>query len=206
MSDPYQVVRDFEQALSEYTGAPYVVTVDSCTNALFLCLKWYQLRLDAVKRTDANFIEIPKRSYVSVPMQAIHAGFLVGFRNEKWSGIYQLKPSRIYDCAKRFTCNMYLPETFMCLSFHWQKILGIGRGGAILTDDAAAVDWFRCARFDGRREGVDPKDDQVMMGYHMYLTPEQAAEGLTRLSFLPKDNPDQPCDDYPDLSKMEIFK
>ena len=29
----------FEKLLSEYTGAPYVVLTDSCTNALFLSLK-----------------------------------------------------------------------------------------------------------------------------------------------------------------------
>ncbi len=203
MSDPYQVVRDFEQALSEYTGAPYVVTVDSCTNALFLCL--YRTKLN-ILITNSLTIKIPKRTYISVPMQILHAGFNVKFIDYDWEGIYSLGPYSIYDSAKRFTSNMYKSYTYMCLSFHWQKILAIGRGGAILTDNAEAAAWFRRARFDGRTEGVDPKDDQVMMGWHCYMTPEQAAEGLTRLSFLPKDNPDQPCDDYPDLSKMEIFK
>ena len=36
MYDVYEVVREFEKELSEYTGAPYVVSVDSSTNALFL--------------------------------------------------------------------------------------------------------------------------------------------------------------------------
>ena len=205
MTDPYQVVRDFEQALGEYTGAPYVVTVDSCTNALFLCCKYF-LRPIFEFRVIAPF-EIPERTYVSVPMAILHAGGQVHFRDEEWSGAYRLMPYPIWDCAKRFTRKMYHGfGSFECLSFHWQKILGIGRGGAILTDDAEAAAWFRRARFDGRTEGVAPKDDQVMMGWHCYMTPEQAAEGLTRLSFLPKDNPDQPCDNYPDLSQMEIFK
>jgi len=199
--DPYQVVRDFEKALAEYTGAPYVVTVDSCTNALFLCLKY----MKSIKGT-WDFVEIPKRTYLSVPMQIIHAGYKVRFREENWHGAYWLAPLPISDSAKRFTGGMFPSPLFECLSFHWQKILAIGRGGAILTDNGEAAAWFRRARFDGRTEGVDPKDDQVMMGYHMYLTPELAAAGLVRMSFLPKDNLDQPCDDYPDLSKMEIFK
>ena len=34
--NPYEVVRMFERAIADYTGAPYAVSVDSCTNALFL--------------------------------------------------------------------------------------------------------------------------------------------------------------------------
>ena len=33
-SAAFRVVEDFEAALAEYTGAPHVVTVDSCTNAI----------------------------------------------------------------------------------------------------------------------------------------------------------------------------
>jgi hypothetical protein len=45
-----------------------------------------------------------------------------------------------------------------------------------------------------------------MLGWHMYMSPEIAAEGLVRLMHLPKHNPDLPNDDYPDLSKIELFK
>lgn len=201
ITDPYLVVRQFEQVLAEYTGAPYVVTVDSCTNALFLCLKWV-FNYKFLNR----YIAIPKHTYVSVPMQIIHAGFIVEFHDSGWKGTYDLHPYPIFDCAKRFTSGMYIPGKFQCLSFHWQKHLGIGRGGAILTDDFQAYQWFRKARFDGRTEGVLPKDDQVLLGWHFYMTPETAAAGLIRMAFLPKDNPDLPMDDYPDLSKMEVFK
>jgi len=201
ITDPYLVVRQFEQALADYTGAPYVVTVDSCTNALFLCLKWH-----LNYKFHNRYITIPKKTYVSVPMQILHAGFQVIFNDCSWVGYYFLNPYPIIDSAKHFTSRMYVPKTMMCLSFHWQKHLGIGRGGAILTDDFRAYQWFRKARFDGRTEGVPPKDDQVMLGWHFYMTPEQAAAGLVRMQFLPKDNPDLPMDDYPDLSKMEIFK
>ena len=34
----YKVTEDFEKSLSDYTGAPYVVTVDNQSNALFLSL------------------------------------------------------------------------------------------------------------------------------------------------------------------------
>ena len=34
----YKITEEFEKALSEYTGAPYVVTVDNQSYALFLSL------------------------------------------------------------------------------------------------------------------------------------------------------------------------
>ena len=92
-----------------------------------------------------------------------------------------------------------------CVSFHWSKILGLQQGGAILHDDPLADKWLRKARFDGRTEGVAPKDDNFILGWHAYLSPEIAALGLVRLSFLPKHNADLPNDDYPDLSKIALF-
>lgn len=95
----------------------------------------------------------------------------------------------------------------MCLSFHWSKHLGIGQGGAILLDDHSAYEWLRKMRFDGRTEGVAPKDDHFnMIGYHAYMSPRDAAEGLSKLAVLPKDNEPLPNDDYPDLSTMSIFQ
>ena len=36
---PYNIVRMFEEEMAHYTGAKYAISVDSCTNALFLCCK-----------------------------------------------------------------------------------------------------------------------------------------------------------------------
>jgi dTDP-4-amino-4,6-dideoxygalactose transaminase len=95
----------------------------------------------------------------------------------------------------------------VCVSFHWSKTLGIQQGGAILHDDPEADAWLRRARFDGRTEGVSPKlDSFTQIGWHCYMSPEVAAEGLMRLSLLPKHNEPLPNDDYPDLSEMEIFR
>lgn len=214
MKNAFDIVRDFEQAVAEYTGAPYCVSVNSCTNALFLALKYNRLYpLDYLKGIDR--IHIPKRTYLSVPMQIRHAGYLPVFEDREWSGIYQLNPTRIWDAAKRFTSGMFRkinfvgykqPIDYVCVSFHWAKILGIQQGGAILHNNPEFDRWARRARFDGRTEGVKPKDDNPIFGWHMYMSPEIAAEGLVRLMHLPKNNPDLPVDDYPDLSQMEIFK
>jgi len=213
--NPYQVVRDFEKGLCEYTGSPYAVTTNSCTMALLLSVAWhlnhrgldryYDNWDDAYKLSPT--VEIPKKTYVSVPMSIIHVGGKPAFRDEDWSGCYQLKPLPVWDCARRLTLWMYQPGQFQCLSFHWSKTLGIQQGGAILHDDPEADKWLRKARFDGRTEGVKPKDDKFdTLGWHCYMSPEIAALGLMRLSLLPKHNPDLLNDEYPDLSKMDIFK
>lgn len=207
----YQVIRDFEQAVAEYTGAPYVVAVDSCTNALFLCLYFQRIKME-FKYGDLLHVIVPKHTYLSVPQQIIHVGFTPIFETINWSGMYALNPFNIYDSARRFTSNMYTEDSvpfrhkFMCTSHHWTKPLGIERGGCILHNDPEADTWFRRARFHGRAEGVHPKDDQPIMGWNMMMLPSVAANGLVRLSHLPKDNPDLPNDDYPDLSQMDIFK
>jgi dTDP-4-amino-4,6-dideoxygalactose transaminase len=202
VKNPHAVTRDFEKALCDYAGAKYAVATNSCTAAIMLATAWH-LR-DGI---GLDVIEIPNRTYVSVPMSIIHAGGRVSFRDEEWSGAYQLKPLPVWDSARRFTSGMFAPGQMQCVSFHWSKILGVQQGGCILHDDDEADAWLRRARFDGRAEGVDVKEDTfTQIGFHCYMSPEVSAQGLMRLSFLPLDNCDLPNSDYPDLSKIGIFK
>lgn len=202
MSNPFKIVAEFEQALSEYTGAPYVVAVSSCTMALLLAVKY-----EMTNYHYPRIITIPKRTYVSVPMSIIHAGGKVRFRNEKWTGLYQLDPLPVWDCARFFTQDMYMPGQMMCVSFHTTKILGDTQGGAILLDNEEAYKWLKRMRFDGRTEGVPPHLDAITeVGYHCYLSPDVAARLLHKLSVLPAYNAPLENSHYPDLSKFEIFR
>lgn len=225
MNKAFQVVKDFERAVAEYTGAPYVVAVNSCSMAILLAVAWHLWGKTGFKpRTDPQAvkpsIEIPKRTYVSVPMSIIHAGGRPVFRDEQWEGAYQLKPLPVWDSARLFTSGMYTRNALtagfslgrgqggmVCTSHHWSKTLGIQQGGCILHDDPEADAWLRRARFDGRTEGVAPKDDTfTQIGWHCYMSPEVAAEGLVRIQHLPRHNAPLPSDQYPDLSTLEIFK
>ncbi len=185
----FNIVRDFEDAVASYTGAPFCVAVNSCTNALLLACKYLQVET----------VSIPKRTYVGVAQSILNAGGKVEFDNREWCGSYSLNPYPIRDSARRFSVGMY-DGGFDCVSFHIAKILGLDQGGAILHDDEKADEWFRRARFDGRAEGIAPKDDKFIRGYHCYLSPTVAAHGLWRMMYLPKHNEDLPNDDYPDLS------
>lgn len=206
--DPYFVVRQFEEELCKYTGAKYAVTTTSCTMALLLTVAWHIKEMNrVVPNCDLKpAIEIPKRTYISVPMSIIHAGGRPAFRDEDWTGEYQLKPLPVWDCARWFRRDMYRPGQMMCLSFHWTKQLSIGQGGCLLHDNDEADEWLRRMRFDGRREGVASKDDTfTMIGSHCYMSPRDAAEGLSRLAVF-KDSGPLPNSPYPDLSLCDIFK
>lgn len=202
-NNEYNVVRQFESVIAQYAGSNYGIAVDSCTAAIFLSLSYcYQnITID----TNIETITIPKHTYPSVPMEIIHAGFQVCFEDIAWKGCYQLEPLNIFDSAKRFTKDMYIPNSLYCLSFHYKKHLPIGRGGMILTDDHDAVNWLRCARYMGRHEGVPLDCDEFeLCGWNLYMDPPRAARGLTLFSTMNAVNPDLE-EIYPDLSKKRIF-
>jgi len=197
LHNPYKIVQMFEEEIAHYTGAPYAVSVNSCTNALFLCCKYL----------DVKDVEIPARTYLSVPQSIIQAGGHPVFNDKlEWEGIYQLAPYPIYDAAKRLTSAMYIPDTYMCLSFHIKKHLKIGKGGMILTDDAAAVQWLRRARYEGRSEVKYHQDNIDSEGWNMYMTPEQATRGLMLMQNYPEHMPDIPENPpYRDLREFALF-
>lgn len=204
--NPHKVTQDFESALSDYTGSPYVVAVDSCSSALFLSLKY--------ENVSGKTVSIPSRTYPSVPCEIIHAGGKVLFEEaseEVLRGAYQLKPTRVWDSALRFTTKMYIPNSLMCLSFTGpNKILKLGKGGAILTDDRSAADWLRRARYSGRRPKSYHDDHFDMLGWNCYMLPELAARGLLLIrQFYGDDGEKKPNSDvrmkYPDLSEFSIY-
>lgn len=162
-------IRQFERTIAKYCGAPYAVAVESCTAALLLSCLYLKV----------GEVRIPKKTYFSVPMSIHHAGGRPIFRDIKWKGAYQLEPYPIIDSAMRFKKDMYKPGQLQCLSFQYSKHIPIGRGGMILTDSKKARDWFRVMRNDGRREIAKEKDKVKLMGWNFYMTPEQAARGLS---------------------------
>jgi dTDP-4-amino-4,6-dideoxygalactose transaminase len=207
----YTITENFERALSEYTGAPYVVTLDNQSNGLFLSLYYEK---NVTKTLNVEKISIPCRTYPSVPCEIIHAGLKVDFQpveGKTIKGAYQLYPSKTWDSALRFTANMYVPDTFMCISFTGPyKHFKLSKGGAILTDSLEAYHWFKRARYSGRRECSYHDDYLDMLGWNFYMMPELATRGMLLMNQFynidgtKKHNPDLELP-YPDLSKFEIY-
>jgi dTDP-4-amino-4,6-dideoxygalactose transaminase len=193
----------FEEEVAEYTGAPFVVTVDNQSNALFLALMY--------EKVSEVEIEIPSRTYPSVPCEIIHAGGKVKFKpvnGTTLKGSYQLYPTKVWDSALSFTYGMYKPNTHMCISFTGPyKHLKLSKGGAILTDDYEA---FKRARYSGRRECSYHEDDFDMLGWNFYMIPELSARGLLLMNQFYRNGEPLHNEDielpYPDLSKFEIYK
>ena len=206
MSKVYEVTKQFEDELARYTGARFAITVDNASNALFLALMYEDIK--------GQEITIPARTYPSVPCEIIHAGGKVNFEPVKGNtikGAYQLKPTRVWDSALRFTTSMYIPNTHMCISFTGPyKHFKLSKGGAILTDDRDAYFWFKRARYSGRRECSYHEDNLDMLGWNFYMMPELAARGLLLMNQFydmqanPKHNEDLELP-YPDLSKFDVY-
>jgi FkbM family methyltransferase len=206
-SSVYDVTKSFEERLAEYTGAPYAVTIDNQSNALFLALYY--------EKITGKTIKIPSRTYPSVPCEIIHAGGKVEFEpvyGSTLKGPYQLSPTNVWDSALRFTNDMYIHGTHMCLSFTGPyKHLKLGKGGAILTDDFEAYKWFKRARYSGRNEVSYHDDNFDMLGWNFYMMPEIASRGLLLMNQFynmdgtPKHNEDLELP-YPDLSKFDVYK
>ena len=208
----YKITEDFEKALSDYTGAPYVITVDNMSNALFLAL-YYEKNVK--KSITDDKVGIPCRTYPSVPCEIIHAGLKVDFEpfeGKTIKGAYQLEPTNVWDSALRFTSDMYLPNTHMCISFTGPyKHFKLSKGGAILTDSLEAYHWFKRARYSGRRECSYHDDHFDMLGWNFYMMPELSTRGMLLMGqFYNIDGSKKHNEDlelpYPDLSKFNIYK
>lgn len=189
----FQILFDFEQALADYTGAPYAVVTDCCTHAIELCL-----RFDQVKQC-----EFTAYTYLSIPMTMHRLGINYHLTDEQWSGEYQLHGTRIWDSARRLEPGMYRSGQMQCLSFGRTKPLELGRMGAVLTDDVEIYDVISHQRSDGRdlRTLPWPRQKTFDVGYHYCPTLEICAEGLARLK---NHQPQCQTVSYPDCRDIRI--
>lgn len=201
--DPRDVIDMFEKKVAEFAGCKYAVTTDCCSHGLFLSLKYLQYTGE-LKKDDV--LTIPKMTYVSAAMQVIHAGNKINFEDLEWSGVYQYKGSRLWDGAVRWTKNMYVGNNALQVaSFQLKKRIPIGKGGIILTDSKEAYEWLKLSSYDGRDLTTPYTDENhiTMMGYHMYMTPEDAARGIIIMDETPDVNEDTGNHTtYVDVSKI----
>ncbi len=190
----FDVIRQFERALAEYTGAPYAVMTDCCTHAIELCLRY-----DRIKEC-----QFTAYTYLSVPMTMRKLGIDYELIDQTWTGEYHFINSRVWDSARRLERGMYRPGSMQCLSFGYGKPLQIGRGGAILLDDEQAYRTILAQRYDGRDLSITPWQNQKTfhVGYHYKPTIEEARQAL---ELLPNVNERPKYVEYPDLRNITII-
>jgi len=194
----WKVVHDFESLISDWFGAKFGVAVDSCTHGVELCL-----RLKGVQK-----ISIPKRTYLSIPFLSHKLGLPLEWRDESWEDYYEISNSGVYDAAVLWKEKSYIPNSMMCLSFQFQKHLSLGRGGMILLDDEDSAKRLSKMVYDGRTPNVPWRDQNIdTIGYHYYMTPETAQLGIKKFQDAIHSEPRKwVLEDWPDLTKMEVFK
>ena len=186
----FKALFDFESALAEYTGAPYVVVTDGCTHALELCFRY-----DNIEHT-----RFTAYTYLSVPMLMYHLGIRFELTNEEWVGEYSFLNTRIWDSARRLEPGMYRPGQMQCLSFGWTKPLQLGKVGAILLDDRDAYKKFSRQRSDGRDLNIPwETETDLILGYHYCPTLELCTKGI---ELLPTIQPKSQIGVYPDCRNI----
>jgi dTDP-4-amino-4,6-dideoxygalactose transaminase len=186
----FKALFDFEAALADYTGAPYVVVTDGCTHALELCFRYERVR-------ECRFTAY---TYLSVPMMLKHLDVDYELIDQTWHGEYKFLNTRIWDSARRLEPGMYRSGAMQCLSFGWSKPLQLGRAGAILLDDPEAYRLLSRQRSDGRDLNIPWENEtDLILGWHYCPTLENCERGLELLpSLIPKSQPGR----YPDLRKI----
>ncbi|GJQ43729.1 MAG: hypothetical protein JETCAE03_32270 [Ignavibacteriaceae bacterium] len=206
----FTVVTEFENKVAEFFGAKYGVAVDSCTHGIELCLRYF----------DVKEIFIPKRTYISVPMLAHKLNIKLHWEDYRWQDLYRITADAdvdyaIYDAATLWGKNYYNLcnkldgyNCFLNISFQYQKHLNLGRGGMILTNDKEAAIQLKKMSYDGRLPNIPWRYQDIdTIGYHYYMTPETAKLGLDKLQEAIETKPRQwTIEDWPDISKMKVFK
>jgi dTDP-4-amino-4,6-dideoxygalactose transaminase len=193
----FEVIKIFENKIAEFFGVPYAVATDCCTHGVELSLRY----------TNAKKINVPKRTYLSIPFLSDKLNIEREWKDENWKDYYYLTEN-VIDAAVLWKQNSYIPNTFMSISFQFRKHLSLGRGGVILTDSLEASKTLKKMSYDGRVPDILWANQNIdMIGYHYYMTPETAQLGLDKLETAIKTTPTNwVVTDWPDLTKMTIFK
>lgn len=196
-TNSFETVKIFEEKIAEFFGAPFAISVDSCTHGVELSLRY----------TNANKIVVPKRTYLSIPFLANKLNIDLVWKDENWIDYYYLT-DKVIDAAVLWKKNSYIPNTYMSISFQFQKHLNLGRGGIILTDNEIAAKQLKKMSYDGRLPMIPWREQNIdTIGYHYYMTPETAQLGLEKLTNAINTSPRQwVVTDWVDLTQMDIFK
>lgn len=185
MTQGYET-RRLEEEFKAYVGAKYAIGVDSCTNGLFLSLKYNGIGV-------GDEVGIPSMTFASVANVVLQCGANIDWQDEIHVGFaYQLKNNRAFrvvDSAHQIDWGVYrdFSDSLMNFSFYPTKQISSAEGGMICTNDHYAMEWFEKARWHGRKGGgfnysID------FPGYKFNMTDVQAVIARVQLEKLDRMN------------------
>ena len=193
------LVEQFEEEFAKYVGSTFAVAVSSCTAALFLSLKW----LD-VKGKD---VAVSPLTFTSSASSIIHAGGKPKWTDVDFDTLLMQQPKEdyavvvhvtgrkadveveyvVHDSAHYLERDCYI-GSLQCFSFHPTKSITTGFGGMIATNNKQAYEWLKKARMHGCYKS-DWKKEQYgyvveFLGHKMNMNAIGAAMGLEQLKKL----------------------
>jgi dTDP-4-amino-4,6-dideoxygalactose transaminase len=197
-ADAFDAILDFEQQVAEFTGAPYCITTDCCTHSIEIAFRL---------AFNNNIVTFPSRTYLSVLMTMRQLNIPYMLTDEEWRDYYKFEGSNIWDCARYFKKDMYVPGSIQCVSFGRTKPLDLGRGGCILTDDEELYRRASRMRYDGRdifKYAPWAAQEEFEVGYHYYMKPEDCVRGVNALAEGKFTEQIDKYYDYPDCKTIKI--
>ena len=187
----------FEKSLAEFCGSTYAVSVDCCTHAIELCMRYL-----CVKKC-----ELTAYTYLSVPQTLKLLGIDYTLTGETWREEYQFHGTNIWDSARCLRPGMYRTGHFQCLSFGPGKPVDNVRGGAILCDDPHDYKMLKTMSYDGRDPDVALWKDQTQyaQGFHYMMRWEEEDSALKKLNqYIDKGTYEHEYKPYYDCRKIKI--
>ena len=167
------VVEEFEKTIADYVGAKYACSINSATNAIFLCM----LNKNVV-------VNLPSMIPPVVANALVTSGNKINFvDNVEWVGdsyvLHQFDDYKIVDSAQKLEENQFEKECnsedLMFFSFYPTKPLGGSDGGIIVTDDYEKYRWFKSAVLNGMSYANNNWERKISFpGYKMYMNSIQA--------------------------------
>jgi len=171
------VVEEFEKTIADYVGAKYACSINSATNAIFLCM----LNKNVV---EPRTIKIPSMIPPVVANAIITSHNKVEFTdNVKWFGnsyiLHKFRTYKVVDSAQKLEKNQFRkeckPDDVMIFSHYPTKPLGGIDGGVIVTDDYKKYKWFKEAVLNGMSYAENNWERGISFpGYKMYMNSLQA--------------------------------
>lgn len=207
----------FEDLLCKYTKFQHAVCVDSCTNAIAISLE-AKLILKQIDSKKNRKLFMPRHTYLSVPMTLARNGWQFNFVDQHWSEWYSLGEF-VVDAATAFKQNLGdawrdIENCAVCVSFQQKKRLNLDQGGVIFTNSQDIAKLCKRLRHDGRDpkqshvDEVNHSPDDIILGWHAYMSPEKAAKGIlvmNQLQLLPP-YVRHSWKEYPDISHLKCFR
>ena len=212
----FEIVQMFEHKLANYLSFNECICTASCTDALMISLAAKHILKQIDK--ESSCLSVPKHTYLSVPMMLARNGWKFKFVDNNWSGVYSLGGS-VVDAATDFREGLGyawsdIEDCAVCISFQQKKRFSLDQGGAILTNSSKIAALARRLRHDGRDsfktqvDEVQSCPNDIIIGWHAYMSPEKAARGLLMMNQLQLLPPyvQHSWQEYPDISQLKCFQ